>query len=323
MRRLLVTLLLLPLAMALTPIPSATAASTFSGYYTNSYGTRYYEGYVPSSYVPGTPVPLVVVLHGCSQTTDDIAAGTRFNSLAESKGFIVLYVQQSAFANSALCWNWFTYANQFRGAGEPSMIAGITNLVRSNYSINPKRIHMTGMSAGGAMTVVMGATYPDLYASIAVHAGCAYDGYPCSSSGSSKSATTMGNEAYDAMGSFRRVVPVQVWHGSADTTVYPINGSLVVSQWAQTNDRAYDGLDDNDIDDVADASVSGTVTGGRSWTKQSYRNSTTGVTVLEKYTVTGMGHDYSGGSTAGTFTDPTGPNATQISWDFFVANPRP
>ena len=308
-------------AIVVLPTQPALAASTFSGYYTNSYGTRYYEGYVPSSYVPGSPAPLVVALHGCTQTTGDFAAGSRLNQQAESKGFIVLYVQQSAYANSALCWNWFTWSNQFRGAGEPSLIAGITSLVRSNFSVNPKRIHVTGVSAGASMAVVMGATYPDVFASIAVHAGCEYNGYPCGSSGG-PNPTTSGNDAYSAMGTYKRVVPVQVWHGTADTTVYPINGSQVVSQWAQTDDLAYDGIDNNDIDDVADATTTGQVSGGRSFTTYDYRGPG-GSTVLQKVLVNGMGHAYSGGSSAGSYTDPSGPDATKLSWDFFVAHPKP
>lgn len=320
MRRLLA---LLALLAAILAVPSpAQAASSFSGYYTNASGTRYYEGYVPTSYVPGTPVPLVVVLHGCSQTTGNVAAGSRFNSLAESKGFVVLYVQQSAYANGALCWNWFQWSNQFRGSGEPSLIAGITALVRSNYSIDPQRVHITGISAGGSMATVMGATYPDVFASVAVHAGCEYNGYPCGSSGG-PSPTTSGNQIVDAMGNYGRVVPVQVWHGTADTTVYPVNGGQVISSWAQANDRISDGIDNNNIDDVADATTTGTVTGGRSWTRSTYRNSTTGLRVMEKWLVTGMGHAWSGGSSAGSFTDPAGPDATQLSWDFFVANPKP
>ena len=318
----LLALVSLLLAVAVTlPAQPAAAASTFSGYYTNSSGTRYYEGYVPSSYRAGTAIPLVVALHGCTQTTGDFAAGSRLNAKAEASGFIVLYVQQSAYANGALCWNWMTWSNQFRGSGEPSLIAGITNLVRSSYTINAKRIHATGVSAGGAMSVIMGATYPDIFASIAVHAGCEYDGYPCGSSGG-QSPTTAGNEAFDAMGTYKRVVPVQVWHGTSDTTVYPINGSQVISQWAQTNDRAYDGIDNNDIDDVADVTTPGQVVGGRSYTTYDYKGPS-GAVVMQKVLVNGMGHAYSGGSSAGSYTDPTGPDATTLSWNFFVAHQKP
>lgn len=319
--RALVLSALLP-AVLLLPAPPAQAATYFSGTYSNSQGSRYYEGYVPTSYRAGTAMPLVVGLHGCTQEAEDIRSASRFNDLAEEKGFLVVYPQQTTFANSARCWNWMLSGNQYRGYGEPSIIAGITNLVRSSYTIDPKRIYVFGFSAGGAMTTVMAATYPDLFAAAAVHAGCEFDGSPCGSSGG-PSPTTQGNLAYDRMGTFRRTVPVQVWHGTADTTVYPVNGNQVLSQWAQTNDRASDGVDDGNIDDVAESVTAATVSGGRTYDKHVYRNATTGKTVLEKYLVRGMGHDWSGGCSCEFYTDPTGPNATRISYDFFLANPKP
>lgn len=318
--RLLLVLALSSLAIA--PTAPAQASSSFSGYYTNAYGTLYYEGYVPSSYRAGTAVPLVVALHGCTQTTGNFAAGTRLNALAEAKGFIVVYPQQSAYRNGSLCWNWFSWSNQFRGSGEPSLINGITSTVRGSWTVDAKRIHVTGISAGGAMTTIMAATYPDVFASASVSAGCEYDGYPCGSSGG-QSPTTSGNEAYSAMGSYARTVPVQVFHGTSDTVIPVINAGQVISQWAQTDDRASDGVDNNNIDDVADATASGTVTGGRSWTRTTYKNATTGATVLEKTLVTGMGHAWSGGCSCGSYTDPTGPDATTLAWNWFLAHPKP
>ena len=320
--RALVLSVLLPVALLALPAPPAQASTFFSGTYSNSQGSRYYEGFVPSSYRSGVAMPLVVGLHGCTQESEDLRTSTRFNDLAEEKGFLVVYPQQTTFANSARCWNWMLSGNQYRGYGEASIIAGITNLVRSNYTIDPKRIFVFGLSAGGAMTTVMGATYPDLYASMAVHAGCEFDGSPCNYYGG-PSPTTQGSVAYDRMGSYKRVVPVQVWHGTADTTVYPINGHQVLSQWAQTNDRASDGTDNNNIDDTHESVTTSTVSGGRTYDKYVYRNTTTGANVMEKYMVRGMGHAYSGGCSCEFYTDPSGPNATRISYDFFLAHPKP
>lgn len=319
--RALVLSVLLP-ALLLLPAPPAQAATYFSGTYSNSQGSRYYEGFVPSSYRAGVAMPLVVGLHGCTQEAEDLRTATRFNDLAEEKGFLVVYPQQTTFANSARCWNWMLSGNQYRGYGEASIIAGITNLVRSSYTVDPKRIFVFGLSAGGAMTTVMGATYPDLYAAAAVHAGCEFDGSPCDYYGG-PNPTTQGNLAYDRMGTYRRTVPVQVWHGTSDTTVYPVNGHQVLSQWAQTNDRASDGVDDGNVDDVAESSTTATVSGGRTYDKHVYRNATTGATVMEKYLVRGMGHAYSGGCSCEFYTDPYGPDATRISYAFFLAHPKP
>jgi len=303
------------------PALAAQPGTYFAGYYTNAYGTRYYQGYVPTSY-HGTAMPLVVGLHGCSETAATFQQLTGLDALAEQRGFILVLPQQDYNANGAGCWNWFLSYEQVRGQYEPSQIAGITNWVKSNWSVDAKKVFVTGISAGGAMSVIMGATYPDLYASIGVHSGCEYKGYPCGSSGG-PDPTTEGNNIYSAMGSFKRVVPVIAFVGSSDTIAPPINTSQVITSWAQADDKASDGLDNNNIDDVADTTTNGQVPGGRSYTQYDYKNSTGGAVVLTKYVVNGMGHMWSGGCGCDPFGDPSGPNASSIMYDFFLAHPKP
>ena len=303
---------------------SSSAAGSFTS---KTYNGRTYKLYVPSSYQGGAALPLVVMLHGCTQDPDQFAAGTQMNALAETEKFLVLYPEQPSSANSNKCWNWFDTAHQSRGSGEPALIAGMVNQIKSSYSIDANQVFVGGLSAGAAMSVIMGATYPDIFAAISVGAGLEYKAatnvtgaYTAMSSGG-PNPIQQGDLAYSAMGEHKRVVPVILFHGTADYTVAPINAHQILSQWAQTNDRASDGLDNNNIDDTADQTLPGTVSGGRSYTQYIYKD-TAGKTVMEKYMIEGMGHAWPGGSTSGSYTDPKGPNATTLSWNFFKSHPK-
>ncbi|SEB42838.1 PHB depolymerase family esterase [Paenibacillus sp. GP183] len=312
------------ISMILSMMPTVHAAGS---YITQTYNSRNYKIYIPSGYQQGTAVPLIVMLHGCTQDPDQFADGTQMNTLAESKKFIVIYPEQPSSANLNKCWNWFEPANQSRGSGEPALISGMVSQVKSMYSIDSRRVYVAGLSAGAAMSVIMGTTYPDIFAAINVSSGLEYKAATNLIAATSAMISggpdpvAQGNAAYSAMGSYKRVVPVIVFHGTSDNTVNPVNGDQVISQWAQTNDLASDGLDNNNIDDLADVTQHSTVPGGRSYTVYSYNDSKTGRVVMQKYTVTGMGHAWSGGSSSGSYTDPQGPNASQICYDFFMAHP--
>jgi poly(hydroxyalkanoate) depolymerase family esterase len=298
-----------------------------SQFISGTYNSRNYKLFIPTGYQQGTALPLVVMLHGCTQDPDQFATGTQMNALAETEKFFVLYPEEPSSANANKCFNWFDTAHQSRGSGEPALIAGMVNTVKNSYTVDNNRVYVHGLSAGAAMSVIMGVTYPDVFAAVGVASGLEYKaatsmtgGFTAMSSGG-PNPDTQGTTAASAMGSYKRTVPVIVFHGSSDYTVATINGNQVVQQWAQTDDIVSDGSDNNNIDNTADVTETGQVSGGRSYTKYTYKDSA-GTEWLVKYIVDSMGHAWSGGSSSGSYTDPTGPNCTQISWNFFKAHPK-
>ena len=283
-------------------------------------GSRPYFVYTPGNYRPGTPVPLLVMLHGCTQTAADFAAGTRMDELADADHFLVLYPQQTTLANPAACWNWFVPANQTRGRGEPAILAGIVETVEGNtsqWTIDRSRVFVAGASAGAVMSVILGATYPDLFAAIGVAAGVEY---PAGATGTSGlDPLKAGEMAYQAMGSYARMVPTVVFQGTADPVVAPINGDLVVQQWMQTDRLASHGRYDASF-----ANPSRIITASPPWShpyiKRSW-NDSAGHEVQEYWLAVGASHAWTGGSPDGTFTDPLGPNLSQTLYRFFLNHP--
>jgi poly(hydroxyalkanoate) depolymerase family esterase len=282
-----------------------------AGSYQGVAGTRGYKLYVPSGYV-GQSLPLVVMLHGCTQSAEDCANGTRLNDLAEEQLFLVVYPEQSAAANRSRCWNWFKSAHQRRDAGEPSLIAGITQKVMATCNVDPGRVYVAGMSAGGAMAAILSTTYPDLYAAVGVHSGLApgvardfQSGMMAMREGGSDRA----NRAANARGT---CIPLIVFHGDRDATVHPRNGEQVLAQAIP------------DMSGVVDPRVMvshGQVPSGRSYSRTVYHDAA-GQVVAEHWLVHGAGHAWSGGSAAGSFTDPWGPDASREMWRFFQEHPK-
>ncbi|GHO80641.1 hypothetical protein KSD_84120 [Ktedonobacter sp. SOSP1-85] len=326
------TAVLVLLMLGLAPFtPHAHASSgTFQQYtYNGSAGSRPYYVYTPANYQAGTTVPLIVMLHGCTQNPTDFANGTQMNALADQKQFIVVYPQQTSSYNSSDCWNWFQTADQARGSGEPAIIAGIVQTVEqatSQWSIDPNRVYVAGMSAGAAMSVIMGATYPDIFASIGVESGLEYQAATSLTAASTAQTqggpnpTQQGQAAYNAMGSVARVVPTIVFHGTSDYTVYPVNGDQIVQQWMQTDHLASNNTYNASFNSPS-TSTNGQVSGGRSYTVQTW-NDTNGNEVQEYWKINSMGHAWSGGSSSGSYTDPQGPSATQAMYTFFMNHPQ-
>jgi poly(hydroxyalkanoate) depolymerase family esterase len=282
--------------------------------YSNQAGTRAYKLYVPSGY-RGQPLPLLVMLHGCTQFPDDFAAGTRMNLHAEEHNCLVAYPAQAASANASKCWNWFRPGDQERGQGEPSLIAGITRQVMSDYSVDPDRVYAAGFSAGAAATAVLAATYPDLYAAIGVHSGLA-----CGAARDVASAfaamrqnqlsANLPRGRRSGRGGNSRIVPAIVFHGDQDTTVHPHNGEQVIAQLREA-------LNIDLKETVREARIP-----GRRAHRRILHEDPGGQAIFEQWIIHGAGHAWSGGSPAGSYTDPQGPDATQEMLRFFLDHPR-
>ncbi|MGE3992488.1 extracellular catalytic domain type 1 short-chain-length polyhydroxyalkanoate depolymerase [Pseudorhodoplanes sp.] len=287
------------------PADIAPAAGSYlAGTFSNEAGDRSFKLYVPS--YRDTARPLIVMLHGCKQSADDFAAGTRMNFAAEKRGCFVVYPEQPQAANASKCWNWFRPGDQIRDRGEPSLIAGIVRRAMKDHDIDPTRVYVAGLSAGGAAAAIMGEAYPELFAAVGVHSGLA-----CGSAHDLPSAFSAmrGQTAAAAVNrSGATIMPTIVFHGDRDPTVHPSNGTKVVAR-ANGGARLH-----------IKTSLSATPNGG-TCSKSVYRDAE-GRSVIELWEVHGAGHAWSGGSPAGSFTDQGGPDATEEMLSFFLRHRR-
>jgi poly(hydroxyalkanoate) depolymerase family esterase len=295
-----------------TDTPAGTGEFS-TGMHTHGMLTRRYKLYSPPGQ-GGRPMPLVVMLHGCTQNPDDFAAGTGMNQRARAQGFCVLYPEQSREANPSLCWNWFKHNHQQRGRGEPALLASMTQAVMTQQGIDPRRVYIAGLSAGGAMAAIVAGAYPEIFAAVGVHSGLP------SGAASNVSEALMvmknGEMGIGMPGKGRRPnavttgplrpqasVPTIVFHGDQDTTVHPRNGEQVIAAVqgsAAANARVDQGV-----------SIK-----GRRYTR-STRLADNGRALTDHWLVHGAGHAWSGGCAEGSYTDGSGPDATGEMLRFF------
>jgi len=287
------------------PSPRYAQAAFLEGSFSNDSGTRLYKLFVPSGY-QGQPSPLIVMLHGCAQNPDDFAAGTRMNDIADADSCFVVYPAQSQSANQSRCWNWFNASNQQRDHGEPSLIAGIIGEVAKTYHIDQRQIFVAGMSAGGAMAVIMAASYPELFAGVGVHSAMPYKA--AQNMFSALSAMRSGS-ARTAPVDLDKGIPIIVFHGDEDDTVHPRNGAQIVTQLL--------GPDAARVVPESSA-VPASPDQARAHTHTLHRDAD-GRVLAEHWVVHGAGHAWSGGDSRGSFTDTLGPDASREMFRFFEA----
>ena len=289
--------------LAETDTPVAKGAQFLALNYSAPQGSRSYRLYVPSNR-PATKLPLVVMLHGCTQTPEDFATGTGMNALAEEFGCLIAYPAQPSGANAQNCWNWFRPEDQGRNRGEPALIAGLTRDIQHAYPADPSRTYIAGLSAGGAAAVLIAAAYPDVYAAAGVHsglpAGSARD--VASAFGAMRSGTTAAPH--------KTALPTIVFHGLADTTVHPGNGSATVAQALPA------------MQDMRRSTRKDLVQGGRDYTVTAHRHAD-GRSMAELWQIDGAGHAWAGGQAAGSYTDPKGPDASRQMLRFFLQHALP
>jgi len=258
------------------------------------------------SYVPErlpANAPLVVVLHGCTQSAASYNKGSGWSTLADRYGFALLLPQQQWNNNPLRCFNWFKPEDNERDKGEPLSIRQMVDRMLHDHGLDRRQVYVTGTSSGGAMTTVMLATYPEVFAGGAVLAGVPYrtakglqEGLESIFQGRSRSAGEWGQLVRAASSHQGPWPKISVWHGDADTAVKPVNAEEIVKQWADVH-----GLD-------AQPTIQMTVDGHlrRAWQGPS------GEELIESYTVLGMGH--------GAALDPgAGPHQCGTAAPFFNA----
>ena len=338
-------------ALRPAPDPIPEGASFVTGSCSNGAGTRDYKLYIPSR-AAGQRLPLIVMLHGCTQTPDDFAAGTRMNALAEERTCFVAYPEQPVSANPSKCWNWFTRGNQQRGAGEPSLIAGITRQIMRDYPVDPQRVYVAGLSAGAAAAAIMGMTYPDLYAAIGVHSGLAFgaasdlpsafaamrQGEPAVAnvlSGLARGADSGLLPAFgDFLSTFGAMEPGEPAASDAPSSspegvegrravpVIVFHGDRDTRVHARNGDLVIAQSKAAVATDLRTSVEHGRAPGGHAYSRTLHADAS-GQAILEQWVIHGAGHTWSGGSPSGSFTDPRGPDAAREMLRFFLEHSHP
>jgi len=281
-----------------TPRVAKPGQRWISGVALNATGARRYLLFKPPGARKTSPLPLLVLLHGCTQDAATIARSTRIHSLAAREGFIVLCPEQDRLANPQGCWNWFEQRSG-RAAVEAALINAAVDQACALHGADPTRIAVAGLSAGASMAALLGLHYPERFKAVAMHSGVA--------PGAAQSAATalramQGRGKLHALASHAMLPPLLVIQGDADHIVAPRNGHAVAQWWAG----------------AAQAGAVRVVQRGQRHAARvtDFRDGArTAVTLCE---IKGLAHAWSGGAAGQPYSDPNGPDATRMIWAFAV-----
>lgn len=291
---------------------------------------HHYHLYVPPGATAGTPMPLVLMLHGCTQNPVDFSTGTGMNAAAAPANALVLYPEQPHSANPNGCWNWFSPGDQHRDSGEPALLVAMVHDVVARHPVDAQRVYVAGLSAGGAMAALLGREYPDVFAAVGVHsglqAGAAHNvmGALSAMKSGAKAAAAHHATAQPSHGPALPAPPLIVFHGDADTTVHARNGEqLIEAALAAAQSASHAAAK------TVQAVHHGRSPHGKGYTRTVYslandqrpHTPPANPVVAEHWVLQGAGHAWAGGHAGGSHTDPGGVDATQEMLRFFLEHP--
>jgi poly(hydroxyalkanoate) depolymerase family esterase len=283
-----------------------------------------YQVHLPPQFDGAGRLPVVMAIHGCGMTGfgwNSMKATTQFNSLADREGFIAVYPTQRMFQNKGNCWNSTDPRQQHRHSGEPALLAGVARQVVEEYNADPDQVHVVGASSGAGTAVILGATFPDVFATVTSVAGGEYGFNQVDPDDpDSTPPTYTARQAWAQMGERARQVPLLVIQGETDDVVPPMVATRLVAHWTAVNDLVDDGLLNHSLEPVEEAETVPERAGRYGYTRTTLSMSQ-GESVIESYLVHGMGHVYPGPEGEGMFTDQAGPDASAHVWEFAKRHP--
>lgn len=296
------------------PARPAGPGRWFHRQFRNEQGAREYDVYLPSGLTPHDRTPMLLLLHGCQQRSVEFAGESGFVAAADAHGFLIVAPRQDRQHQLQRCWRWYEAEHQGRDRGEPAILAGLVREVsaeRDLWRVDRRRVYAAGLSAGGAMSLILATTYPDLIAAAGVHSATAYRSATQGFGALGAMAAHRSMPSHDGIGG--EMAPVVLIHGTNDPVVRAPNADRIVDQWLASRDaQRLSGLDR--VRPLA--TTRALVVDGRRCIRTRWYTAR-GRRVLEYWRIDGLRHAWSGGHRRGSFIDLTGPRAAEVMVAFF------